>query len=224
MAAVREFRLGSKKEPTRRKADVAALFAETRQPKSRYIVIPRHSSEQRKYVPFGYFEPDVIIHDSCTALPNASLYHFGVLSSNMHMAWMRQVCGRLESRYRYSSGIVYNNFPWPENPTAKLNDSVEEKAQAVLDARAKYTTSTLADLYDPVSMPADLVKAHADLDRAVDACYRPQAFISDRQRVEYLFALYEHHATPLLPKEKKVRSGKTRPAAPAMAGTVTPRI
>jgi len=203
--AVREFRLASKKEPTRKKADIAALFAEIRQPKSRYIVIPRHSSEQRKYVPFGYFEPAVIIHDSCTALPNASPYHFGVLSSNMHMAWMRQICGRIKSDYRYSSGLVYNNFPWPENTTAKKKTAVETKAQAVLDARARHTLSTLADLYDPVSMPADLVKAHADLDRAVDQCYRSKPFTSDRQRVEFLFALYEHYTAPLLPVEKKRR-------------------
>jgi hypothetical protein len=203
--AVRAFRLASKKEPTRKKADVATLFAEIRQPKSRYIVIPRHSSEQRKYVPFGYFEPAVIIHDSCTALPNASPYHFGVLSSNMHMAWMRQICGRIKSDYRYSSGLVYNNFPWPEKPTEKQKAAVEAKAQAVLDARARYTLSTLADLYDPVSMPAELVKAHADLDRAVDQCYCTQPFTSDRQRVEFLFALYEQYTSPLLPMEKKTK-------------------
>ncbi|MEI7946761.1 MAG: DNA methyltransferase [bacterium] len=249
--AVRAFRLASKKEPTRKKADFAALFAEIRQPKSRYIVIPRHSSEHRKYVPFGYFDPTIVIHDSCTALPNASLYHFGVLSSAMHMAWMRQVCGRLESRYRYSSGLVYNNFPWPTlesgsypesessgmavretdigflmtqydddafvSPTSKQNKKslkalssddkkkavVEKSAQAVLNVRAKYTTSTLADLYDPLSMPSDLVKAHAELDRAVDQCYRSAPFTSDRQRIEFLFALYEQYTAPLLPAEKK---------------------
>jgi len=253
--AVRAFRLASKKEPTRKKADVPALFAEIRQPKSRYIVIPRHSSEHRKYVPFGYFEPMTIVHDSCTALPDASLYHFGVLSSSMHMAWMRQICGRIKSDYRYSSGLVYNNFPWPDfkgivydledesssplrfgetgesflmtshdawpktdqpkrsknllgasSADEKKRLSVEIKAQLVLDARSKYPLSALADLYDPLAMPSDLVKAHAELDRAVDQCYRSAPFTSDRQRVEYLFALYEQYTAPLLPAGKKKKS------------------
>jgi hypothetical protein len=147
--------------------------------------------------------PDVIASNLVNIVPDATPYHFGILTSTMHMAWMRQVCGRLKSDYRYSAGLVYNNFPWPEKPTAKQKATVAAKAQAVLDERAKHTLSTLADLYDPLTMPADLVKAHADLDRAVDACYRPQAFTSDRQRVEFLFALYERYTAPLLPVEKK---------------------
>ncbi|MGI8966645.1 MAG: type IIL restriction-modification enzyme MmeI, partial [Limisphaerales bacterium] len=234
--AVRDFRLASKKEPTRRKADEPMLFAEIRQPKSRYIVLPRHSSETRRYIPFGYFNPDVIIHDSCTALADTTPFHFGVISSAMHMAWMRQVCGRLESRYRYSNKLVYNNFPWPQNVSEKQRAAVEEKAQAVLDARAEFmnvgddvrsltspspkknqslVTSTptkqctLADLYDPVAMPPRLHKAHEQLDRAVDLCYRKEPFTSDRQRVEYLFQLYEQLTAPLLPATGKKRKNKT---------------
>ena len=143
----------------------------------------------------SYFTPMHIVGNSCVFVPNATPYHFGVLTSAIHMAWMRQVCGRLESRYRYSAGLVYNNFPWPESPTDKQRGMVETLAQAVLDVRAKYPLSTLADLYDPLTMPADLVKAHAELDRAVDRCYRPQPFTSDRQRVEFLFALYQRLAS-----------------------------
>jgi len=203
--AVRDFRLASKKEPTRRMAEQPTLFAEIRQPTTRFIIVPRHTSETRRYVPFGYFDPKYIVHDSCFAIPDAAPYHFGVLSSAMHMAWMKQVCGRLESRYRYSSNLVYNNYPWPEAPSAKQRAAVEAAAQAVLDARKKFPDATLADLYDPLAMPKELVKAHADLDRAVELCYRPQPFENDRQRVEHLFALYEKLTAPLIPPAKKVR-------------------
>ena len=121
------------------------------------------------------------------------------------MAWVRHVCGRLESRYRYSAGIVYNNYPWPAAVTDKQRAAVEAAAQAVLDARAQYPTSTLADLYDPLMMPAPLLKAHQALDRAVDRCYRPDPFPSDRHRVEYLFALYEKITAPLIPAAKPKR-------------------
>ena len=123
----------------------------------------------------------------------------------MHMAWMRYVCGRLKSDYRYSAGIVYNNYPWPESVTDKQRAAVEAAAQAVLDARAKFAISTLADLYDPLTMPAPLLKAHQVLDRAVDRCYRSEPFPSDRHRVEYLFALYERLTAPLLPAAKTKR-------------------
>ena len=203
--AVKAFRLASKKEPTRRKADQPTLFAEIRQPASRYIVLPRHSSETRRYIPFGYFNPSVIIHDSCTALPGASMFHFGVMSSAMHMAWVRPICGRIKSDFRYSNTLVYNNFPWPQNPMDKQRATVEAKAQAVLDARQKFPDATLADLYDPLAMPPALAKAHAELDRAVDLCYRPEKFENDRQRVEFLFALYEKLTVPLLPAAKARR-------------------
>ena len=203
--AVRDFRLKSKKEPTKEKANTPTLFAEIRQPISRYVVIPRHTSETRKYVPFGYFGPNVIVHDSCSAIPKATLYHFGVLSSLMHMAWMRQVCGRLESRYRYSGSLVYNNFPWPGEAKATQKSAVETAAQDVLDARKEHPNETLAVLYDPPSMPPNLVHAHTKLDRSVDRCYRPQPFTNERQRVEYLFWLYENATTPLVARERKRR-------------------
>lgn len=200
--AVRDFRLASKKRPTRAKANQSMLFAEIRQPRSRYIVIPRHTSEIRKYIPFGYFDPGVILHDSCSAIPNATLYHFGVLSSAMHMAWVRVICGRIKSDFRYSTKLVYNNFPWPNAPTAKHRTAVRAAARKVLDARKKFPDATLADLYDPLSMPPALVKAHTALDRAVDRCYRRQPFQNDRRRVEHLFALYEKLTAPLTARMK----------------------
>lgn len=139
----------------------------------------------------------------------------------MHMAWMRQVCGRLKSDYRYSNKLVYNNYPWPESATAKQRAAVAEKAQAVLDARQPHLPplglSTLADLYDPLSMPTELVKAHAELDRAVEKCYRPEPFHSDRERVEYLFSLYEKLTAPLLPATPKPK-GRRSSAATAKPG------
>ncbi|MGB8661582.1 MAG: type IIL restriction-modification enzyme MmeI, partial [Candidatus Acidiferrum sp.] len=138
----------------------------------------------------------------------ASLLTFGILSSAMHMAWVRQVTGRLESRFQYSGKIVYNNYPWPEALTTKQRGTVETAAQVVLDARKQFPAATLADLYDPLAMPPALVKAHSDLDRAVDLCYRPQPFQNDRQRVEHLFALYEKLTAPLIAPAKKSRRKK----------------
>jgi hypothetical protein len=217
LEAVREFRLASKKEATRRGASEPGLFTEIRQPKSRYIVIPRHSSETRRYIPFGYFEPEYIVADSCSSVPDASIFHFGIISSAIHMAWVRQVCGRIKSDFRYSNKIVYNNYPWPVNATDKQRVAVEEKAQAVLAAREPHLPprgmSTLADLYDPLSMPPELVKAHAELDRAVEKCYRPEPFHSDRERVEHLFSLYEQLTAPLLPVTPKTRGRRSQTAA-----------
>jgi hypothetical protein len=208
--AVRQFRLASKKEPTRRKATQAATFAEIRQPDSDYLLIPSVSSENRKYVPIGFMSRDVIANNLVMFVPNATLYEFGVISSAMHMAWMRQVCGRLESRFRYSNTIVYNNYPWPSDVGEKRRLAVEEAAQAVLDARALFLpptgTSTLADLYDPLSMPPTLSQAHTGLDRAVERCYRSESFGSDRERVEYLFSLYERLIAPLLPATIRSKS------------------
>jgi hypothetical protein len=152
----------------------------------------------------------VIANNLVMFVPDAANFHFGVLSSSMHMAWMRQVCGRLKSDYRYSNKLVYNNFPWPGAPSAKQRAAVENAAQAVLDARKKFPDASLADLYDPLAMPPALVKAHAQLDRAVDVCYRSQPFENDRQRVEYLFALYEKLIAPLTTVAKKGRR-KTSP-------------
>ena len=203
--AVRDFRLASRKEQTRGKAGQPMLFAEIRQPTSRFIVIPQHTSEGRRYVPFGYFGPEVILHNSCSAIPDATLYHFGVLSSAMHISWVRVVCGRIKSDLRYSTNLTYNNFPWPGNPSNDQCRRVEEAAQGVLDERSKFPAATLADLYNPLAMPPALIKAHGDLDRAVDRCYRSQSFDNDRQRVEYLFVLYEKLAAPLIPPSRKVR-------------------
>lgn len=201
--AVKEFRQNSKKEATRRLADVPYLFGEPRQPEYDYVVIPRHSSEHRKYVPMGFFSKDYILHDSCSSLPQATLYHFGILTSAMHMAWMRQVCGRIKSDYRYSNQLVYNNFPWPESPTDKKQEQVANAAQKVLDARAEFPDASLADLYDPNAMPKKLLDAHKALDVAVDACYRPSGFKTELERLRYLFELYRKYTEPLIQAAKK---------------------
>src|SRR5262249_17465992 len=139
-----------------------------------------------------------------------TMYHFGVLSSAIHMAWVRQVCGRIKSDFRYSIELVYNNFPWPAEPTEKQAASVEAKAETLLKVRESFQCTSLAALYKPATMPAKLAKAHADLDRTVDACYRTKPFDSDRERVEFLFALYEKLTAPLTAglKEPKRRRGK----------------
>ncbi|NTV46760.1 MAG: class I SAM-dependent DNA methyltransferase, partial [Chlorobiales bacterium] len=195
--AVKEFRLISTKAATVKLAEVPYLFAEIRQPETDYVLIPRHSSENRKYVPIAFFNKHVIASDSCTAVPNATLYHFGILTSAMHMAWMRAVCGRIKSDYRYSNILVYNTFPFPETVSEKQRAKVEEKAQAVLSARVLFPNATLADLYDPLSMPKELLKAHRELDEAVDACYRRAAFKTELERLEYLFELYRNYSEPL---------------------------
>ncbi len=195
--AVRQFRLASKSAPTRKLAATPTRFHVENIPRSTFIVIPGVSSERRKYIPIGFMTPDTLISNLCYINTDVTHFHFGVLSSAMHMAWVRQVCGRLESRYRYSAKLVYNNFPWPESPTDKQKAAVETKAQVVLDARSGFQNCSLAALYDPLVMPLSLVKAHRALDRAVDACYRAKPFGSDRERVEFLFALYEKLTTPL---------------------------
>lgn len=201
--AVKEYREASTREATRKLAQFPALFGEIRQPNTDYVLIPRHSSENRQYIPLSYFSTESIVGDSCLFVANAGLYHFGVLSSTMHMAWVRQVCGRLKSDYRYSNKLVYNNYPWPENISDKQRKAVADAAQSVLDVRKEFPGATLADLYNPSTMPPKLVKAHAALDRAVDLCYRPKPFPAERQRVEFLFALYEKLSAPLLTTTKK---------------------
>ncbi len=168
--ATRDFRLNSSKAATRKYADFPTRFMEMRQPKNNYILIPRHSSENRKYIPFGFISPEIICGDANNMLPDATLYHFGILTSNVHMAWTRAVCGRIKSDYRYSNDIVYNNFPWP-TPTEEQKAKIEKTAQAILDARALYPDSSLADLYDEVTMPPELRKAHQNNDRAVMEAY-----------------------------------------------------
>lgn len=196
--AVRKTRLASSSAPTRKLAQTPTRFHVENRPTSNYLIIPEVSSERRRYIPIGYESPETLSSNLVKIVPNASLYHFGVLTSEMHMTWVRYVCGRLKSDYRYSKDIVYNNYPWPQQPTEKLAKAVEMAAQTVLDVRASFVGNTLADLYDPLTMPPALVKAHATLDRAVDACYRPQAFANDVKRMEFLFALYEQYTAPLL--------------------------
>jgi hypothetical protein len=200
---IKAFRSKSTKKSVQLQAETPYLFSEIRQPKDNYIIIPRHSSETRKYVPFGFFDSSTIVSDSCIALPNATLYHFGVLTSLMHNAWIKYTCGRLESRLRYSSGIVYNNFPWPENPFETQKKAVEDAAKKVLDARALYPKSSLANLYDPLTMPHELIKAHTELDKAVDLAYRSQPFNTEANRMEFLFELYEKYTVGLFVKSKK---------------------
>ena len=217
---VKEMRLASTKEATRKFADYPTRFMELRQPETDYLLVPRVSSEQRRYIPIGYMPKDVISTDANMVLPNATLYHFGVLTSNVHNAWMRAVAGRLEMRYRYSNTIVYNNFPWPQqfkidNSKLKMENgkwtisgedlpadkkelsifhsqlSIINTAQAILDARAKYPDSSLADLYDETLMPPELRKAHQANDRAVMAAYGFSTKMTESECVAELFKLYE---------------------------------
>ncbi len=192
--AVRDFRLASKSEGTRKLADKPTRFHVENMPKGNYIVIPETSSEKRRYTPIGFLTPDIFCSNAIRLAPNTTLYHFGILTSNVHMAWMRVVCGRLKSDYRYSKDIVYNNFPWP-TPTEDQKTKIEQTAQAILDARAKYPESSLADLYDDVVMPPELRKAHKENDHAVMAAYGFNATIlssnNESQIVTELFRLYQ---------------------------------
>lgn len=199
---VKEFRLNSVAESTQKHASTPYLFRDKKLPET-FVVIPSTTSENRNYIPMGFFLNDSVANNSCHIIPHGEKYDFGILMSKMHMSWVKYTCGRLESRFRYSKDIVYNNFPWPKNPSEKNKKLVEEKAQKVLDTRANYPDNSLADLYDPLLMPPDLVKAHQELDRAVDLCYRPQAFTSEMARTEYLFELYEEYLAPLMGKKKR---------------------
>lgn len=200
---VRKVRNESSRESTKKLSNFPTLFGGNRQPKSDYLLVSRVSSERRKYIPIGFIDKHTIGNDQVSLIPNATLYLFGILTSEMHMTWVKYVCGRLKSDYRYSNTIVYNNYPFPENISDKQKQKVETAAQTVLDTRAKYPDSSLADLYDPRTMPPDLVKAHQTLDKAVDLCYRPQAFANELNRIEFLFGLYESLSTPLLKSEQK---------------------
>ena len=168
--SVRAFRLSSPKEATKKSAESPALFQEIRQPDTEYIIVPRHSSENRRYIPFGFVSPEIIVNDAVQIIPSASVYHFGIMVSNVHMAWTRAVCGRIKSDYRYSKDVVYNNFPWP-TPTPEQKVKIEQTAQAILDARSLYPDCSLADLYDEATMPPELRKAHQQNDRAVMQAY-----------------------------------------------------
>jgi type I restriction-modification system DNA methylase subunit len=187
---VRQKRLSSTRPATQKLATTPSLFGEIRQPNSNYLMIPRVSSEHRRIIPFGYFTPDIVVSDRCALIPNANLYHLGILNSAMHMSWVNRVCGRLKSDYNYSINIVYNNFPWPENVSESDELKISELSQVVLDARLLYPNSSLADLYDPNTMPVELVKAHQNLDRAVDNLYGKK-FQNDEERIAMLFQRYK---------------------------------
>ena len=187
---VRNYRLASTSAGTVKLADKPTRFHVENMPETTYLLVPRVSSEKRRYVPIGFITPDVLCSDSVHIIPSATLYHFGILESNVHMAWMRAVCGRLEMRYRYSKDIVYNNFPWPE-ATPERQAEISRTAQAILDARALYPDSSLADLYDPVAMPRELLEAHRRNDRAVMAAYAmPPATTTEADCVSRLFDRY----------------------------------
>ena len=188
--AVKKYRLASKSAPTRKLADKPRRFHVENMPTSEYIVIPEVSSENRYYIPIGFLHPDILSSNLVKIIPNATLYHFGILTSSVHMAWMRAVAGRLEMRYRYSKDIVYNNFPWPE-ANDKQKATIEPLAQAVLDARALFPESSLADLYDPLTMPPELLKAHQKLDRAVMKLYGFKANMAEAEVVAKLFERYQ---------------------------------
>ena len=194
---VRIFRESSSRDGTKKMAALPYLFAEERQPKDNFLLIPKVSSENRAYVPIAYLSKDFIVTDKTFYVPNASCYQFGIITSAMHMAWMRYVGGRLKSDYSYSNTIVYNNFPWPQEITDKQKQSIETAAQNVLDSRTAHPGASLADLYDPNTMPPDLVKAHRALDAAVDAAYSKKKFTGDSDRVAFLFELYQKLAAPL---------------------------
>lgn len=204
---VKNFREGSPTGSVRAYAKHPTLFTQDRQPNTDYLVIPEVSSENRDYIPIGFLPSTVIASNKLQIVPQADLFTFGLVQSQIHMAWTRVVCGRMKSDISYSPS-VYNNFPWPTQPTAAQTVAVEHAAQGVLDARAQFPKASLADLYDPLTMPPALLKAHQVLDKAVDKCYRPQPFATDAKRVEFLFELYEQYAAGLLagvekPKRKK---------------------
>jgi len=206
---VKKMRLASSKQATVKWAEFPTLFTENRQPKSEYILVPSHSSEHRRIIPIGFLSKDNILNNSCFSVPFAKQYHFAILTSTMHMSWVKYVCGRIKSDYRYSNTIVYNNFPWPESPSEKQVKAIEEAAQKVLDTRLLFPGSSLADLYDPLTMPPELVKAHQELDKAVDLSYRPQPFLNETKRIEFLFELYDKYTAGLFAGEKKQKKRKS---------------
>lgn len=206
---VKELRSNSTREATKKLALFPYLFGEIRQPKTDYIFIPLTSSENRKIIPMGFFDENSIANNTGSVIENSNLYHFGILQSSMHMSWVNTVCGRLKSDFRYSNEIVYNNYPWPENPSEKQIKIIEEKAQNVLDVRASFPNSSLADLYNPLTMPSALVKAHNELNKAVDIAYSKQNFSTEAKRMEFLFELYEKYTADLFAKEKPKKIKKT---------------
>jgi hypothetical protein len=215
---VKTLRAASTRKATQELAGTPTLFGEIRQPESPYLLVPCHSSERREIIPIGFLRSEVIVGNANLCIPDAKLFDFGIITSRMHMAWVKYVCGRLESRYRYTAGIVYNNYPWPgfagEPLSDKHRNAIEQAAQCVLNARAQFATSSLADLYDPLTMPPALLKAHQKLDTAVDTAYQPsggkKTYASDAERVAFLFELYQR-ITSLLPATANNKTRKPKP-------------
>lgn len=213
VAAVAETRKRSPTKSVQEFANQPTLFTQDRQPDSGYLALPEVSSENRRFIPIGFLSGDVVASNQLRIAVGATLYHFGIMNSTMHNAWVRYTCGRLESRYRYEPA-VYNNFPWPDVPDDKTWQAIETAAKNVLNARAAFPGSTLADLYDPLTMPPALLKAHQKLDAAVDRAYGKTGFKSDAERVAFLFQRYQA-LTSLLPAEKPAkRRGKSAKATP----------
>lgn len=199
---VRKFRSQSTREATQKLSNYPTLFGEIRQPDSDYLIAPVVSSINRRYIPIDVFSKDIIASNLVNIIPDASAYTFGVLSSIMMMVWIKNVGGRLKSDWRFTKDNVYNNFPWPENPSEKQVKAIDTVAQKVLDVRLEFPNSSLANLYDPLTMPPALVKAHNELDKAVDLAYRPQSFTSEANRMVFLFELYEKYTADLFTKAK----------------------
>jgi len=200
--AVIKFRLESKSAPTIKLADTPTRFHVENMPKSDFVLIPRVSSEKRKYIPIGFMTPDTLVSDAALIIPDCGLYHFGILTSSIHMAWTRCVCGRLKSDFRYSVGIVYNNFPWPD-VTEKQKEAIEKAAKEVLEVRSKHPERSLADLYG-LSMQPDLVKAHSKLDREVERAYTSKKYETESDIVAFLMKLHQE----LIGKEDTVKKGR----------------
>jgi hypothetical protein len=208
---VRKIREASLREITRHLADTPSLFGEIRQPKTKFVVIPRISSERRRYIPIGFMSPKVIVSDAIQTVPDATLFHFGILTSIVHMAWMRQVCGRMEIDYNYSSSIVYNNFPWAD-ATDEQKENIAKLAQNVLDARDMFPDGSLADLYNPLTMPKELLKAHQTLDRAVMKLYKFKQDMMESEIVAKLMEMHQKLTAPptMIPEEKTKKGCKTK--------------
>jgi len=192
---VEEFRKNANSDTTKAFAEFPTIFTSIRQPDTNYLLIPRHSSQNRRYVPFGFLTPNNIVGDSCSFVPKASLYDFGIITSEMHMTWLRYIAGRIKGDYRYTNTIVYNTYPFPKNVTEKQRYDVMKRAKDVLDARDKYPNESLANLYDPSLMPPNLKKAHQALDKVVDKIYRSKKFKDDNDRMKFLFQLYMEYTS-----------------------------
>lgn len=208
IARCRKARLSSNRAATKTLADTPGLFGEIRQPDSVYLLVPRHTGETRRYIPIAFVNSNIICGDANLLVPTASLFDFGILTSLMHMAWVSSVCGRIKSDFRYSTTIVYNNFPWPSDVSDSRIESIKTAAQKILDVRASHKGSSLSSLYDPLTMPKDLVTVHRALDRAVDAAYSRRAFDTDAQRTAYLFGLYQEKINTLVGQGSRKREKK----------------